>query len=123
VTSRIKREPAIDRLSWHDGQLLEWRFAPGAKAKNQVQIEFALYKEQIHARTRDRVVITCLGVRRFLASCDLPRLKEHAGPGNVIDGVHQEGVLRVFLTGGFLEVDARAFRVEITPSNGSKKQA
>ncbi len=123
MTNPSKREQAIDRLSWHDGQFLEWRFAPGVKAKNRLEIEFALYKEQVHAPTRDRVVITCLGVRRFLASCDLPRLKEHAGPGNVIDGVHQEGVLRVWVTGGFLEVDAASFRVDITPSRRRKKQA
>ena len=123
MTPRMMREQAIDRLAWHDGQFLEWRFVPGPKAADQVQLVFALYKDHIHARTRDRVAITCFGVRRLLASCDLPRLKEHAGAGNVIDGVHQEGVLRVLVTGGFLEVDAASFRVRVTRVRSRKKQA
>jgi len=117
-----RRESPIDRLSWHDGQFLEWRFAPGPKASNRLELVFALYKEQIHAPRRDRVVITCLGVRRFLASCDLERLKEHARAGNVMDGAHEGRVLRVLLTGGFLEVEARSFRVRTNPLGTPQKQ-
>jgi len=86
-------------------------------------MEFALYKEQIHAPVRGRVVITCVGVSRFLCSCDLPRLKQHAAAGNVIDGVHEDGVLRVFLVGGFIEVQASSFRVRVLRSIASRKRA
>jgi hypothetical protein len=101
----------VDDVSWHDGVLLDWHFIPAGRARARIELMFALYSEQIHAARRNQVAVRCEGVQRFVVSCDAVELRDHAGPGNVVDGGRNGHILRVFLTGGFIEVEASSFRV------------
>jgi hypothetical protein len=101
----------LDDLSWHDGVLLEWRFEPGHRSRGWIEFLFALYPEQVKAPSRKLIMVRCEGVRRFVTSCDAAELLDNSGPGNVVDGQRHGSILRVFVTGGFLEVEATSFSV------------
>jgi hypothetical protein len=102
---------SIDDLSWHDGVLTGWRFAPNYNARPCVELDLWLYPEQIHSSERDQVLVRCNAARRFLAACDIGELKENAGAGNVVDGYRKGSLLRLLLTGGIIEVEAASFDV------------
>ena len=110
----------LGSLSWHDGVLLGWHFVPGSGVRGLVELLFALYPDQIESSERNRVVIRCEGVRRFLVSCDAGELEDNASAGNVQDG-HQRGcVLQVVLTGGYIEIEAASFTL---PRTGRSQEA
>ncbi|WNH47947.1 hypothetical protein PDM28_14870 [Stenotrophomonas aracearum] len=57
----------------------------------------------------ERVVITCQGLHSFFASFNLAEMLDNDWPGNVQDGrYHENGIFRVYLTGGMLEAGAAA---------------
>jgi hypothetical protein len=102
----------IDDLSWHDGILVEWRFAPATRGKAAwVEVSLLLYPEQVQAAERRPVVIRCNGARRLVVACDVAELKDNLWAGNIVDGYRRRRVLRVVVTGGFLEIEASSFVV------------
>lgn len=101
----------VDDLSWHDGRLAGWRFSASDARSAFVELSLWLYREQLHSAERRQVTLRCVGPRRFLMSCDVAELKNNAGAGNIVDGLRKGRLLRIVLTGGFIEVDASSFVV------------
>ena len=100
----------LEDLSWHDGILDEYRFiAARAKAGASVRLALSLYPEQVHSSQRRSLVVLCKGVHRILLTCDVAELQDYAWAGNIVDGYRQGRVLRVIVTGGFIEVEASSF--------------
>jgi len=103
----------IDDLSWHDGLLVEWRFIPDG-TKPCVELVLWLYPEQVHSRKRQAVRVTCHNARRLVASCDIAELRDNAWAGNIVDGYRRGAILRLSVTGGFLEIEASSFAVVLS---------
>lgn len=81
-----------------------------------------LYPEQLHSPERHQVTLRCNGPRRLLVSCDVTELKGNAGAGNIVDGHRKGRLLRIVLTGGFIEVDASSFVVtESARKSGARR--
>jgi hypothetical protein len=101
---------AINNLFWHDGNLIDVSYAIDSKGKSSVTITALFYKNE-QAPTRDKLQIQCGGVSRFSSSLDATELKKNMFAGNIWTGHLRDDILRLYFTEGFLEVQAKRFRL------------
>ena len=107
-----KTNPSLVAFNWHDGVLFGYHQGSGFRGEDIFDIKVALYKDPIHAAKRNLFRIRCIGVRRVATKCDLAALRDNAPAGNIVSGRHTAGALRLSLVRGFVEVQAREFRVQ-----------
>ena len=101
---------ALNKLSWHDGNLLGISFAIDAKGKSAVSLSALLYKDD-QAPERDSYQIKCEGVSKFTCTLDAAEFKSNMSAGNIANAYLKENTLWVYFTDGLLEIHAKKFRL------------
>ncbi|MCZ8295079.1 MAG: hypothetical protein O9312_16340 [Hylemonella sp.] len=100
----------IQKLYWHDGNLIGVAFAIDAKGKTSVTLSAAFYRDE-QARSRDNYEISCNDVSSFTSTLDSAELRENNRAGNISQGYMKEKTLWVYFADGILKVSARRFRL------------
>ncbi len=100
----------LNKIFWHDGNLLDISFAIDAKGKSAVTLSALFYKDE-HAPKRESYQIKCEGVSRFTCTLDTAELKSNMFAGNISSAYLKEDTLWVYFTDGLLEIHAKKFRL------------
>ena len=101
---------ALNKLFWHDGNLLGISFAIDAKGKSIVTLSALFYKDE-NAPTRESYRIKCDGVSRFNCTLDTAELKNNMFAGDISSAYLKGNALWVYFTDGLLEVHAKKFHL------------
>jgi hypothetical protein len=102
---------AIDKLLWHDGNVVSVSFLIDERGKATVHIAALLYVDESGGE-RGVYRITCEGVSRFNTTLDVAELKDNRRAGNISNGHLKGSTLWIYVTDGLIEVHAKKFRVE-----------
>ena len=100
----------FENVYWHDGQLLGVSLQTDVDGGARVAISLALYVND-QSPSRSPWTVACVGVLRLVTSVDVDELLDNARAGNIVDGELQGNSLRLQLTGGVVEVQAREFLI------------
>ena len=100
---------SLNKLFWHDGNLVDASFNIDKKGKSSLRITALFYKNE-KAKNREAYEIECIGVLRFCGLLDTTELKNNMFAGNISNGYLKGKVLWVYFTDGVLEIHARSFK-------------
>jgi hypothetical protein len=102
---------AIDKILWHDGNVVSVSFLIDERGKATVQIA-ALFHIDESGSGRVSYQINCEGVSKFNTTLDVAELKDNMFAGNISNGYLKGNALWIYVTDGLIEVHAKKFRVE-----------
>jgi len=94
---------ALNKLFWHDGNLIDISFSIDPKGKSIVLLSALFYKDE-QAPKREAYQIKCEGVSRFNCTLDASELKNNMFAGNISSAYLKESTLWVYFTDGLLEI-------------------
>ena len=100
----------IEKIIWHDGNLVSTNYAVGPKGKSSLNIIVELYKDQ-NASQRNKYLITCENVERFLQSLNAQELKQNSVAGNISNGYVKGKTLWLYFCDGILEIIADSYKI------------
>jgi hypothetical protein len=98
----------LEKLFWHDGNLIDVSFTINKKGASSVQITALFYKDG-QAKGRETYQIKCDGVSRVNCTLDSEELKNNMFAGNISNGYLKENTLWIYVTDGILEIHAKKF--------------
>lgn len=101
---------ALNKLFWHDGNVIDISFSIDPKGKSIVLLSALFYKDE-QAPKREAYQIKCEGVSRFNCTLDALELKNNMFAGNISSAYLKESTLWVYFTDGLLEIHAKKFRL------------
>jgi hypothetical protein len=101
----------IDKLLWHDGNVVSVSFLIDERGKATVHITALLHIDE-KGGGRGSFRINCEGVSRFNTTLDVAELKDNVFAGNISNGYLKGNTLWIYVTDGLIEVHAKKFRVE-----------
>ena len=99
---------AIDKINWHDGNLVGISTDISAKGKCTVKVMANVYPSE-QSPERIPLKIQCTAVSRVTSSIDVTELKNNQWAGNISHGYLKDKVLWIYFTDGFIEVRAEKF--------------
>jgi hypothetical protein len=102
----------INDLHWHDGNITKFELLPNYDKAAQINIFADIYDDAIKAPGRDPVLLKCIDVKRFNCSVDLFDLIDNSGAGSINDCGMKKNILRFYLFGGFIEIEASEYSFE-----------
>lgn len=102
---------ALNKLFWHDGNLVDLSFSANGKAKSSLSITVLLYKDD-QAPSRETYFVACNDVSKFCCTLDIAELRDNFGAGNISNAYLKNDILWVYFSDGLLEVSAKKYRVE-----------
>jgi hypothetical protein len=100
----------INKLFWHDGNLVDVFFNIDKKGDSTVQIKALLYDDE-QATVRNAFQIKCENVLYFNTTLNVAELKNNQFAGNISNGYLKDCELWIYLTDGMLQVRAKKFRL------------
>jgi hypothetical protein len=101
----------LGELHWHDGLVRSISFEMHGPRKSTVTLSVALY-DNLQSPQRFLYDIICTGVTIWEATVDVDELHDNASAGNIGDGSYEERTLALELTGGKIQIHAKAFDVK-----------
>jgi hypothetical protein len=100
-------------FSWHDGVLIDMRFAGFGGEPCELRLTVDLYPERDPKSQRKRYLCVGEGLSRFFVKGDLPRMMKNRESGNIyfmrMDFTESTEIIIVDLFGGMIEAEASAF--------------
>jgi hypothetical protein len=111
-------DAAVTRLaerdfSWHDGVLVDVRFAGFGGEPSELRLIVDLYPDAEANAERQRYLCVGEGLSRFFVKGDMPLLVEAANSGNIdfmrMDYTATTEILVLILFGGMIEAEASTF--------------
>jgi|TARA_B100000745_G_scaffold7131_1_gene5985 hypothetical protein len=101
----------MKEIEWHDGKLGNVEFMPNSNGSSGINISLELYDDYESSDSRDSYTLQCKDISRFICTLDVKELNENASAGNISNGFLHDGLLRLHLCGGLLEVKAKSFEL------------